>query len=169
MRCRAITSCSAFSRSKSDQVTSLRYLVLFAIAAAPLVVIPVEPAAPALLVVAALLFIVHGLATLLARGLRPTTARDALSAMLLVLWLELSAVVLGMLLFAAIPHTSSNGHPSSGLGALFLGVPAGVVVGAVLAFIALRPTWRDRSLERWLLHIIGTAVTVEAVLACVRG
>ncbi len=149
-------------------MTKVRYFVLFAIAAVPVVAIADAPPTAKPLVVAALLFIAHGVATLLARGLRPTTTRDAFSAVLLVMCLETSSIILGMLSFAAMSPSAPTGHPHMSLGPLFIGVPAGVVVGAVLAFIALRPAWRDRSLERWLLHVIGAAVIVEAVLAYVR-
>ena len=152
---------------RRDVPTKLRYLVLFAIAASPL--FEIDHIKPTPLVFAASLFALHGIATLLARGLRPSTTRDGFSALLLFLWFEVSGIFLAILLAMMMTPATSDEHPGMPLGALFLGIPGGMVLGAAIAFIALRPAWRDRSLERWLLHVVGAALTAAAAFASIRG
>lgn len=147
--------------------TALRYALLFLLAAAPLV--GVGSIKPAPLMLTACLFAAHGVVSLITRSEERSTARDLLSAALLLGCFEVSAMFL-LTSFAMVvaPPVTSDGHHVMPMGQVFVGLAGGGVVGAVLTFIALRPRWRDRRLERLLIHAVGAIVIVAAVVAWVR-
>jgi hypothetical protein len=144
--------------------TRVRYALLFLLAAAPLVGVGSIKLAPILL--AASLFVVHGIASLALRRHERSTPRDILSAALLFGCFEVSAMfLLTSLALSIAPPVTPDGHPVMPIGQAFVGLAGGGVVGAVLTFIALRPAWRDRQLERLLLHAVGALVILAAVVA----
>jgi len=147
--------------------TRLRYGLLFVIAVVPL--IGVASIKPAPLVLAACLFAVHGVASLVARRQDRSTPRDVLSALLLFGCFEVSAMfLLTSLAMVVAPVVTSDGHHVMPIGQAFVGLAGGGMVGAVLTFVALRPRWRDRRLERLLLRAVGVLVVVAAGLAWAR-
>ena len=145
----------------------LRYALLLLLAAAPLV--GVGSIKPAPLVVGACLFAAHGIVSLVTRSEERSTARDLLSAALLLGCFEVSAMFLTTSLAMVLaPPVTSDGHHVMPMGQVLVGIAGGGVVGVVLTFLALRPRWRDRRLERLLLHAVGAVVIVAAVVAWVR-
>jgi uncharacterized membrane protein YeaQ/YmgE (transglycosylase-associated protein family) len=145
----------------------LRYLLLFAVAAAPLAI--VTEIKPGPLVLLGGLFASYAAASLATRGSAPAPVRDVLAAGLLAVLLLLgSAFVLVAFASWVAPPVTSDGHPVMAIGQTFLGSAGGVVAGAALTFVALRRRWRDRTLESILLHVIGAAIVAAAVVRVVR-
>jgi hypothetical protein len=148
--------------------TRLRYALLFVIASVPL--IGVGSIKPAPLVLAACLFALHGVVMLVSRRQERSTLRDILSALLLFGCFEVSAMfLLTSLAMVVAPPVTPDGHHVMPVGQAFVGLAGGCIVGAVLTFVALRPRWRDRRLERLVLHAVGAAVVVAAAVALVQG
>jgi hypothetical protein len=128
--------------------TRLRYALLFVIAAAPLI----------------------GVVSLVSCRQDRSTLRDIHSALLLFGCFEVSAMfLLTSLAIVLVPPVTADGHHVMPIGQALVGLAGGGVVGAALTFVALRPSRRDRRLERLLLHGVGAAVIVAAVVAWVRG
>jgi hypothetical protein len=148
--------------------TRLRYALLFVLAALPLVGVGGIKTAP--LVLAACLFAAHGALSVALHRHDRSMPRDVLSALLLFGCFEVSAMfLLTSLAMAVAPPVTADGHHVMPTGQAFVGLAGGSLVGGVLTFMALRPAWRDRQLERLLLHGIGAVVIVAAVVAYVRG
>ncbi len=145
----------------------LRYLLFFAVAAAPLVIVSHLKEAPLLILGG--VFVAHAALSLGARGSERAPVRDVLAAALLGLLLLMgSAFLLVSLALWIAPPFTSDGHPVMAIGQTFLGSAGGVVAGGLFTFAALRPRWRDRTLEGILLHVIGAAFVAAAIVGVVR-
>jgi len=140
----------------------VRYGVLALIALAPFVYVGAVKPAP--LVIAALVFATHGLSCLATRRFDRAPYRDGLSAVLLFMSFEISgAVLLSRLALVIRPPIPAEHGPPQSLEQLLVGALAGLAVGAVVTFIALRPAWRHRRAEQALLHVVGLAVLASAI------
>lgn len=145
----------------------LRYLLLFAVAAAPLVVASHVKEAPLLILGG--IFVAYAALSLAARGAERAPVRDVLSAALVGLLLLLgSAFLLVSLAVWVTPPLTADGNPVMAIGQTLLGSAGGVVMGGLFTFAALRPCWRDRTLEGILLHVIGAAIVAAAIVRVVR-
>ena len=143
--------------------TRLRYALLLAIAAVPL--LDVGEVKPAPLAVAMVLFAVHWLLSLLTRRFERFWPRDVLSA---ALWLGCFVVagvfVVTFLALRLAPPVTRDGHPVMAIGQTIVGLAAGGALGAgVAVFGSLRSRTRDRRSERLVLHLFG-ALLVAAVV-----
>jgi hypothetical protein len=141
----------------------LRYALLLAIAAVPLV--DVGEIKPAPLAVAIALFAVHGLLSLFTRSFERFWPRDVLSA---ALWLGCFVVagifVVTLLALHLAPPVTSDGHRVMAIGQAAVGVVAGGSLGvSVAVFGAPRGSRRDRRRERLVLHLFG-ALLIAAVV-----
>ena len=145
----------------------LRYLVFFAVAVAPVSIASEIKQGPLLIVSGIVL--AYAAVSLASRGSARAPVRDVLSAALLGLLLLLGSVFLLVALASWVaPPFTDGGHPVMAIGQTFSGTTAGIVMGGLLAFAALRPRWRDRTLEGILLHVVGAAIVAAAIVKVVR-
>ena len=142
----------------------LRYALLLAIAAIPLV--DIGELKPTPLAVASVLFVAHGILSLVTRSFERFWPRDLLSA---ALWLGCFVVagifVVTLLALHLAPPITSDGHRVMAIGQLAVGIVAGGALGAgVAVFGSLRSRTRDRRRERLVLHLFGALLVAAVVL-----
>src|SRR6187551_937703 len=142
----------------------LRYALLLAIAAVPLV--DVGEIKPAPIAVAIALFAVHGLLSLVTRSFERFWPRDVLSA---ALWLGCFVVagifVVTLLALRLAPPVTPGGHRVMAIGQALVGIVGGGAFGAgVAVFGSLRSRTRDRRRERLVLHLFGALLVAAFVI-----
>jgi hypothetical protein len=145
-------------------MVGLRYGLLLAIAAIPLV--DIGEIKPAPLAVAIVLFAMHGLLSLVTRSLERFWPRELLSA---ALWLGCFVVagifVVTRLALGLAPPVTSDGHPVMAIGQTTVGIVAGGALGLGAAvFGSLRSRTRDRRRERLVLHLLGALLIATIVV-----
>jgi len=144
-------------------LSRLRYTLLFAIAAIPLV--DIGELKPTPLAVASVLFVAHGILSLVTRSFERFWPRDVLSA---ALWLGCFVVsgifVVTLLALHVSPPVTPDGHRVMAIGQTLVGLVGGSALGAGLAVLgSLRSRTRDRRRERLVLHLFG-ALLIAAVV-----
>jgi len=145
-------------------LSRLRYTLLFAIAAIPLV--DIGELKPTPLAVASVLFVAHGILSLVTRSFERFWPRDVLSA---ALWLGCFVVagifVVTLLALRLAPPVTPDGHRVMAIGQALLGIVAGGSFGAgVAVFGSLRSRTRDRRRERLVLHLFGALLIAALVV-----
>jgi hypothetical protein len=148
--------------------TRLRYGLLFALAAVPLV--DVREVKPGPLGVVLCLFGAHGLLSLIAFRRDRFAPRDVLTVLL---WLGCFVVagifIVTLLALRLWPPVTPDGHRVMAIGQTLAGLGLGGGLGAAVAvFGSLRSVARDRRRERLVLHGIG-ALLLVALAVYVRG
>jgi uncharacterized membrane protein YeaQ/YmgE (transglycosylase-associated protein family) len=140
-----------------------RYALLLLVALMPVIGASGVKLAP--LMVAAFLFVLHATLSFTGFGRERFVPRDVLSALLLIGCFTLSAMfVVTSLAVLVAPPVTSDGHHVMPIGQAFVGIVGGGIAGGALSFVALRPRWRDRDLERLVLHVVGALFVVVAVV-----
>jgi len=141
----------------------LRYALLLAIAAIPLVdvgAIHPEPVA-----VAIGLFAVHGLLSLVTRSFERFWPRDLLSAALWLGCFVVAGIFVVTQLALRLAPPLSGGHRVMAIGQMMVGIVAGGPLGAgVAVFGSLRSRTRDRRRERLVLHLFGALLIAAFVV-----
>jgi hypothetical protein len=144
--------------------TRLRYLALFAFAFAPL--LGVGQVKPLPLTLIAGVFLIHAALAFGTRRRERFLPRDILSALLLLGCFEASGIfIVTSLAMRVAPPVTPDGHPVMAIGQAVTGIVLGGALGALVSFFAaLRPSLRDRRLERRVLHGMGAALVVATIV-----
>jgi hypothetical protein len=158
------TSSPSVIIGKRLMTVRLRYALLLAIAAVPL--LDVGEIKPAPLGVAIVLFAVHALLSLVTRSFERFWPRDVLSA---ALWLGCFVVagvfVVTLLALDVAPPMTPDGHRVMAIGQVMVGIVVGGALGTgVAVFGSLRSRARDRRRERLVLHLFGALLVVAVVV-----